>query len=97
MRFTSNTRVLTLPFQTFPTSIMTNKPSKVTVSVDPAVLATSNGRGGAQADLLGSTSEGSQPSSALSRFQASAGAIAATTIGISLSLFLVSFSGLGLR
>ncbi|KAF8608868.1 hypothetical protein BDV93DRAFT_551672 [Ceratobasidium sp. AG-I] len=84
--------------QTFPTSIVTQKnPSKITVSVDPTVLATSNGRGAAEHDLLGSTSEGSQSSDALGRLQTGAAALAATTIGISLSLFLVSFTGLALR
>ncbi|KAF8756886.1 Glycoside hydrolase family 79 protein [Rhizoctonia solani] len=34
-------------------------PNKITVSVDPSVLANSNGRGAAEHDLLGSTSEGS--------------------------------------
>lgn len=80
---------LTICLQTFPTSVATYNPSRITV--DPALLATSNGRRGGQQPLLGSTSEGSVPSAALRRLQTNAAALAATALGISLSFFLFRF------
>ncbi|EUC64409.1 glycoside hydrolase family 79 protein [Rhizoctonia solani AG-3 Rhs1AP] len=75
--------------QTFPTSAVTNKPNKITISVDPSVLSTSNGRGGAGNNLLGSTSEGSL-NSAPARMQAGAAAISATFVALSAAFFLIS-------
>ncbi|KAG9087849.1 hypothetical protein FRC06_002331 [Ceratobasidium sp. 370] len=78
--------------QTFPTTVVTARGnSGITVSVDPSVLATSNGRGGAQqAGLLGSTSSGSAANSALVRLQAGAALFSATLIASALSLVLHS-------
>ncbi|KAG9127511.1 hypothetical protein FRC07_012798 [Ceratobasidium sp. 392] len=77
--------------QSFPTTIVTNKGnSGITVTADPSVLATSNGRGGAQAGLLGSTSSGSFQNSALDRFQAGAAILSASVIASALSFVLLS-------
>ncbi|KAG8773967.1 hypothetical protein FRC12_002210 [Ceratobasidium sp. 428] len=77
--------------QTFPTSIVTQRGNGgVTISVDPSVLATSNGRGGAQAAILGSTSSGSFENSALARFQAGAAIVSAALIASTLSFVLLS-------
>jgi len=78
--------------QTFPTTVVTARGnSGITVSVDPSVLATSNGRGGAQqAGILGSTSQGSLSNSALVRLQAGAAILSATLIASALSLVLLS-------
>ncbi|CAE6440066.1 unnamed protein product [Rhizoctonia solani] len=76
--------------QTFPTTAITNKPAGgVTISVDPSVLSTSNGRGGAGSDALGSTSQGSV-SSAPAGMQASAAAISATFVALSAAFFMFS-------
>ncbi|QRV79270.1 glycoside hydrolase family 79 protein [Ceratobasidium sp. AG-Ba] len=76
--------------QTFPTTILTAKyAGGITISIDPSALAVSNGRGGAQAALLGSTSEGSV-SSALARFQAGAAILSATLIASVISFALIS-------
>ncbi|CAE6465695.1 unnamed protein product [Rhizoctonia solani] len=78
--------------QSFPTTAVTNRPNKITVSVDPSVLANSNGRGAAEHDLLGSTSEGSV-NSAPAQMQAGAAAISATFVALSAALFLFSTGG----
>ncbi|CAE7105895.1 unnamed protein product [Rhizoctonia solani] len=75
--------------QTFPTTAITNKANKITVSVDPSVLSTSNGRGAAEHDRVGSTSEGSM-NSAPTRMQAGAAAISATFVALSAAFFLFS-------
>ncbi|KAG8760410.1 hypothetical protein FRC11_000426 [Ceratobasidium sp. 423] len=76
--------------QTFPTSAVTNKGgSGITVSVASSVLATSNGRGAAEHNLLGSTSQGSL-NSAPARMQASAAAISATFVALSAAFFMFS-------
>ncbi|KAH7339431.1 glycoside hydrolase family 79 protein [Rhizoctonia solani] len=75
--------------QTFPTTAITNKGNKITVSVDPSVLSTSNGRGASEHDILGSTSEGSV-SSAPARMQAGAVAISTTLVALSAAFFLLS-------
>lgn len=78
--------------QTFPTTAVTNAAAgKNTVTVDPSVLATSNGRGAAEHDLLGSTSEGSV-SAAHAKVQAGVAAFSATLVALSATLFLFSFS-----
>lgn len=77
--------------QTFPTTAVTNSPNKITVSVDPSVLSTSNGRGAAENGLIGSTSEGSM-NAARAQIQAGAAAFSATLVALSAALFLFSIS-----